>query len=623
MYIRTQHALAVGVSVNMRVIIMDIRLRLQNLKKHMKEKGIDIYYIPTNDYHNSEYVGDFFKCREYISGFTGSNGAMVITQDEAGLWTDGRYFIQAKEQLLDTGIALYKDGMEGVPKIKDYILSKLKANSKEKQTVIGFDGKCVVTAWVEDIIKSVSDFNVVISAENDLIGDIWQDRPKLKSKPVMCLDIKYAGESRQDKLKKLRNYMQEKNAAYHILTSLDDIAWLLNIRGNDIHCNPVVLSYLVISQNELLLFADEAAFDDNVRQRLCEAGVIFKDYDNIYEYVSSFENGSQVMLDKAIVNYAIVQNIPNEVSIINEINPTMLWKAVKNSTEIANEKIAHIKDGIAVTKFIYWLKKNVGKIPMTEISVSEKLEEIRSRGEHYIGPSFDTISGYAEHGAIVHYSATPETDFEIYADNFLLIDTGGHYLEGTTDITRTVMLGNATEEQKKYYTAVLRGNLNLCAAHFLHGCSGVALDYLARKPLWDMGCDYRHGTGHGVGYLLNVHEGPNAFRYKIVPALVENAVLEQGMITSDEPGIYLEGKYGIRLENLILCVEREKTEYGQFLGFEPLTFVPFDREAIDVEQMNKEERKLLNNYHTLVYNNIAEYLESDERKWLKEQCKPV
>lgn len=604
---------------------MDIKEKIDKFRTRMKEMGIDVYYIPTNDYHNSEYVGDFFKCREYISGFTGSAGTVVVTMDEAGLWTDGRYFIQAEAQLKDTGIKLYKSGMEGVPTIKQFIVDKLCGMENDDKThrILGFDGRCVSDVWAEDMRESIMCAGADIVSDVDLVGDIWNDRPVLSSKTVMCLDIRYAGESRESKIKRLREYMQSKRADYHVLTSLDDIAWLLNIRGDDVHCNPVIMSYLAVSMTDIVLFADRSAFGKDVSKELQNAGVSFRDYNDIYDYVKGFAGGSRIMIDKGIANYAVTSMLPDDAYIINAVNPTMLWKAVKNNAEVVNERVAHIKDGVAVTKFIYWLKSNVGKISMTEISVSEKLEEIRSRGENYIGPSFDTISGYAEHGAIVHYSATPETDIEIKADNFLLVDTGGHYLEGTTDITRTIMLGEATDEQKKYYTAVLRGNLNLCAAHFKYGCSGVALDYLARKPLWDMGCDYNHGTGHGVGYLLNVHESPNAFRYRIIPVPGENAVLEEGMITSDEPGIYLEGRFGIRLENLILCVKREKTEFGQFMGFEPLTFVPFDRAAIDTSLMTAYEIQLLNEYHRRVYDNIAGYLNEDERKWLKKQCEAL
>ena len=598
---------------------MNIGDRIENLRIRMREENVDMYFIPTNDYHSSEYVGDYFKCREYISGFTGSAGTVIVTMAEAGLWTDGRYFLQAEDQLKGTDIILHRSGEEDVLKPSEYIEKNI-----ENGQVVGFDGRTVSAKWAEELKEKLDKKGAGLRGSLDLVGDIWADRPVLKSDKVWLLDEKYAGESRDSKIERLREYMDEKGDDYHIITSLDDIAWLLNIRGNDIHCNPVVMSYLVVSQSEIILFADETSFSEQVKEELSKSGVTYKSYDDIYDYVKDIKPLERIMLDKNVVNYAIIENISKDAVIDEQVNPTILWKAKKNQTEVDNEKKAHIKDGVAVTKFIYWLKKNMGKIRMTELSVTEKLESIRSAGENYIGPSFDTIAGFAEHGAIVHYSATEETDKEIIPDGLLLVDTGGHYLEGTTDITRTILIGdNATDEQKMFYTAVLRGNLSLCAAKFKSGCSGVALDYLARKPLWDMGCDFNHGTGHGVGYLLNVHESPNAFRYRIIDTPGENAVLEEGMITSDEPGIYLAGKFGIRLENLIVCVKREKNEYGQFLGFEPLTYVPFDRSLIDTEGMNKEEIELLNEYHKKVYENISPYLTEEERVWLGRECEKI
>lgn len=598
---------------------MTIKKKIDALRGRMREENIDMYYIPTNDFHCSEYVGDYFKCREFISGFNGSAGTVIVTLDEAGLWTDGRYYLQAEEQLKGSGITLYKAGMEGVPKLREYIFNNL-----GKDMVLGCDGRVVSAAWIEDILKGFEVTGSKLNSSLDLVGDIWEERPELKSEPAMLLDVCYAGEMSESKIAKIREYMEKFGVSHHIVTSLDDIAWILNIRGNDVHCNPVVISYLIIERDNILLFADSNAFNTEVRKVLSEAGVVLKGYNEIYEYVRVIKAAGKVMLDKNIVNRAIVQNIPDDVNILDLVNPSMLWKAIKNRVEVENVKEAHIKDGVAVTRFIYWIKRNMGSISMTELSVTDKLEQFRKQNENYIGLSFNTIAGFGEHGAIVHYSATTETDIEIKPDNLLLVDSGGHYLEGTTDITRTILIGKkATDEQKRYYTAVLRGNLNLCDAHFKYGCSGVALDYLARKPLWDMGCDYNHGTGHGVGYLLNVHESPNAFRYRISATPGENAVLEEGMITSDEPGVYLEGKFGIRLENLVLCVKREKTEYGQFMGLESLTFVPFDRDVIDVSQMNEREKELLNNYHKKVYENISPYLSADEKEWLEKECAPM
>lgn len=595
---------------------MEISDRIEALRRRMREENVDIYYIPSNDFHNSEYVGSYFKCREFISGFDGSAGSVVISMKKAGLWTDGRYFIQAEKQLEKTGIVLYKSGIDGVPKIKDYITD----NILEGQ-VLGFDGRTVPVSWAEEIKERLSTKGAVINSELDLVGDIWQDRPAIKANPVMLLDVCYTGKTREDKIARIREYMKKYGADYHIVTSLDDIAWILNIRGSDIHCNPVVLSYLLIGMDEITLFAHKEAFGTEVMAALAKAGVSFSDYNSIYSRVKEFLSGSRVMFDKNIVNQAVAGNIPSDVKILDLVNPSVLWKAVKNSTETENIKKAHIKDGVIVTKFIYWVKKNIGKVHMTELSIAEKLEELRGMAKNYIGSSFDTIAGFGEHGAIVHYLATKDSDVKIEPKNLLLVDTGGHYLEGTTDITRTIWTGGSVpEEIKKLYTAVLRGNLNLCDAHFLHGCSGVSLDYIARKPLWDMGYDYNHGTGHGVGYLLNVHEAPNAFRFRILPCAGENAVLEEGMVTSDEPGVYIEGKFGIRLENLILCVKREKTPYGQFMGFEPLTLVPFDKELINISLMNDKEKSLLNAYHKKVYETLSPYLEKEERAWLKEAC---
>lgn len=593
---------------------MAIADRLKALREQMKKAGVTAYYIPTSDFHGSEYVGNHFKAREYISGFTGSAGIVVVTENEAGLWTDGRYFLQAEEQLAGSGITLYRHGQEGVPTIHQYLNDHLSSGQ-----VLGCDGRTVTAVWAEEKRKYFS-----LRCDLDLVGEIWKSRPKRSAEPATLLDVKYAGVSREEKMKQLRRWIKEKKADLYVLTSLDDIAWLLNIRGNDIPCNPVVLSYLVVSQEEAVLFAAQEAFSDEVSAALAEVGVRLMDYEKITAYLRSVSVDQRVVLDKTVVNQAIVGSIPENVTVFDEINPTVLWKAVKNPIEIQNEREAHIRDGVAVTRFIYWLKESVDKLPLTELRAAKKLEEFRRQTKGYLGPSFDPIAGYGPHGAIVHYSADEKSDAALLPENFLLLDTGGQYLQGTTDVTRTVFLGEkATQEQKKYYTAVLRGNLNLCGAKFREGCSGVALDYLARQPLWEMGCDYNHGTGHGVGYLLNVHESPNAFRYRILEQPGENAVLQEGMITSDEPGIYLEGKYGIRLENLILCVKREKTEFGQFMGFEPLTFVPFERKAIDPEQMSEREKMLLNNYHSQVFETLSPYLSRQEKDWLQDECAPV
>lgn len=583
----------------------------------MKEKKIDAYLVPTDDFHGSEYVGDYFKCRKYITGFTGSAGTAIITQDMAGLWTDGRYFIQAADQLRDTTIELFKSGEPGIPTVHQFLNDKL-----EEGMCLGFDGRTVSAREAEELQELLQEKHITFSVNDDLIGEIWEDRPVLSCEPVMELDVRWTGKSRADKIAEIREQMKAKEADTFILTSLDDIAWLLNIRGNDIHCCPVVLSYLVMMENELRLYANAAAFSEEIRSNLEADGVKIYPYDDVYSYVQTISSDKKVLLSRANVNSRLVSNIPSEVTILDEPNLTLLPKAVKNKTEMENERIAHIKDGIAVTKFIHWLKKNVTRTTITELSAAEKLYQFRSEQEHFLGDSFDPIIAYGTHAAIVHYSATEATDIPLEARGMVLADTGGHYLEGTTDITRTIVLGPVTAKEKKFFTAVLRGNLNLAAAKFKYGCTGLNLDYLARGPLWELGEDYNHGTGHGVGYLLNVHEGPNSFRWKNLPGNPA-PVLEEGMITSDEPGYYLENEFGIRHENLVLCKKAEKTSFGQFMCFEPLTMVPFDLEGINPEEMTERERKLLNDYHQKVYTTISPYLDEEEKEWLKQATREI
>lgn len=596
---------------------MTIKQKLNALRILMKEKKIDAYLVPTDDFHGSEYVGDYFKCRKYITGFTGSAGTAIITQDMAGLWTDGRYFIQAADQLRDTTIELFKSGEPGVPTVHQFLNDKL-----QEGMCLGFDGRTVSAREAEELQELLQEKHITFSVNDDLIGEIWEDRPVLSCEPVMELDIRWTGKSRADKIAEIREQMKAKEADTFILTSLDDIAWLLNIRGNDIHCCPVVLSYLVMMENELRLYANAAAFSEEIRSNLEADGVKIYPYDDVYSYVQSISSDKKVLLSRANVNSRLVSNIPSEVTILDEPNLTLLPKAVKNETEMENERIAHIKDGIAVTKFIHWLKKNVTRTTITELSTAEKLYQFRSEQEHFLGESFDPIIAYGTHAAIVHYSATEATDIPLEARGMVLADTGGHYLEGTTDITRTIVLGPVTAKEKKFFTAVLRGNLNLAAAKFKYGCTGLNLDYLARGPLWELGEDYNHGTGHGVGYLLNVHEGPNSFRWKNLPGNPA-PVLEEGMITSDEPGYYLENEFGIRHENLVLCKKAEKTSFGQFMCFEPLTMVPFDLEGINPEEMTERERKLLNDYHQKVYTTISPYLDEEEKEWLKQATREI
>lgn len=591
--------------------------RLEQLRRIMCEKGIDVYLIPTSDFHESEYVGDHFKCREFLTGFTGSAGTAVVTKEEAGLWTDGRYFVQAAKQLEGSGFTLRKMGQEGVPSVNEYLQEVMPQGG-----VLGFDGRVVNGSLGQEFSELLETKQVSFSCEEDLVGMLWENRPKLSAKPVWILDEKYTGKSAAQKLEDLRKAMEENHAGVHVLTTLDDIVWLFNIRGGDVPHNPVVLSYVVMTREECFLFINEETLDDTVKAYLEGLHVTVKPYDDIYEFVKGFR-GERVLLERSKVNYAIVNNLDSSNRIIDRMNPTAAAKAVKNPTEIDNERLAHIKDGVAVTKFMYWLKKNVGKVPMTEISAADYLQSLRKQQEGYLEDSFSTISAYGENAAMCHYSATPESNRAIEPKGLYLVDSGGQYYEGTTDITRTIAVGPVTDEERQHFTLVAMSMLRLGHAKFLYGCRGLSLDYAARQPLWERGLNYDHGTGHGVGYLLNVHERPNGIRYKMVPERMDSAVIEEGMICSDEPGIYIEGSHGIRTENLIVSKKAEKNSYGQFMEFEFLTFVPIDLDALDVSLMEKRDIQYLNEYHRQVYEKIVPYLTEEEGQWLKEATREI
>ena len=594
-----------------------IQERLKELRAQMQERGIDIYIVPTSDFHQSEYVGEYFKARKYMTGFTGSAGTAVITKEEAGLWTDGRYFIQAEKQLESSTVKLFKMGEEGVPKVEEYVKDHLTEGS-----CIGFDGRVMDAKSGEKYAKMAEEKKAALYVKEDLVGNIWKDRPQLPANKVWILEDAYAGRSMADKIADVRTKMQKEGADIHILSSLYDIAWLLNLRGGDIDHVPVFLSFVSIEKEQILLFINPQILDKEVQDYLEKNHVTIRPYEDIYTYAQNLQK-VKVLISAEETNYRIAECIREHAEVLEGENPSLMLKAVKNETELKNTREAHLKDAAAVTKFMYWLKTNIGKVEISEISASDYLEERRKEQEHYLDLSFDTISAYGPHGAMMHYSATKESNAVLKPEGFLLVDSGGHYLEGTTDITRTFALGALTDEEKQHFTAVCRSNMNLANAKFLYGCCGINLDILARGPLWDLGIDYRCGTGHGVGHILNVHEGPNGFRWKIVPERNDSGKLEEGMITTDEPGVYIEGKYGIRTENELICVKDEKNEYGQFMRFENITYVPIDLDAILPEEMSAKERRELNEYHQMVYEKVSPYLTDEEREWLKTYTRPI
>lgn len=588
--------------------------RLAALREQMRKRNISVYLVPTADFHESEYVGEHFKERAFITGFTGSAGTAVITMTEAGLWTDGRYFVQAKEQLSGTTVTLYKMGEEGVLSIPEYLEEKLGEGD-----CLGFDGRCVNGSWGRKLEELVQKKHGRLSVDEDLIDLIWGDRPPLSREQAWILDPAYSGQSTKNKLAAVRAYMKAQGADIHLVTSLCDIAWLLNLRGRDISYVPVVLSYLAVTEEHCELFVQEEALKPDVTASLQKNGVSVSPYETFYDYASSIRD-RRILLDSSLVNYRILTSVAGNNQIVDAANPEERLRAVKNPVELSNIRVAHEKDAVAMCHFMYWLKNAMGSGEQTELSAAEYLRKLREGQEGFLDLSFETICAYGPHGAIVHYAATEKTSVPLKPEGFLLVDSGGHYLEGTTDITRTFALGPVTPQMKADYTRVLRGNLALMNARFLYGCTGKNLDILAREPLWEEHLDYKHGTGHGVGYVLNVHEGPNAFRWK---QTAEEAVLEEGMVTTDEPGLYLEHQYGIRLENELVCRKDGKNEYGQFMYFENLTYVPFDLDAVDPSQMTDRERGWLNRYHRDVYDVVSSHLTGDELEWLKTATRAI
>ena len=590
-----------------------IKERLMKLREEMNKEGMQAYIIPTSDFHETEYVSEYFAARKYMSGFTGSAGVLVVLLDKAGLWTDGRYFIQAANQLAGSGIDLMKQGQEDTPSIEEYIVTNLTQGS-----IVGFDGRVMNVNDANKYKQAFMMHDIKMVTDKDLVGRIWDDRPALPCTETFHYDEKYAGKSISEKLTQVREAMKGYNCRSHIVTKIDEIAWLYNLRAHDVPHFPVALAYTIIKENDAMIYIDASRLDEESKTLFAQNHIQVKDYEAIYEDVKTLEG--PILVDGNFVNSKIVYSLNTEI--VYAQDPIVLLKAMKNEIELANTRNAHIKDGVACTKFMYWLMQNVNN-GISEMSAQEKLQELRKEQADYLEDSFNTICAYKEHAAMMHYSSNEETNVELKPEGMLLVDSGGQYLDGTTDITRTFVLGSITEEEKKWFTLALKGHIRLEKANFLYGCRGLNLDILARGPLWDLDMDYQCGTGHGVGHLSNVHEAPNGFRWKIVPERNDSCVLEDGMITSNEPGVYVEGEFGIRHENEMVVVKGNKNFYGQFMHFETLTFVPFDRKGIDKSLLSEDELAWLNDYHASVYEKISPFLTNEEAEWLKEACRPL
>lgn len=598
-----------------------INQRIKDLRSLMKKEEIDMYIIPSSDFHQSEYVGEYFECRQFMSGFTGSSGTLLVTQEESILWTDGRYFIQAEEELKYSEIQLYKMGEENVPTMKEYFDVNLK-----NDMCVGFDGRVISKSEITTCINNITRIflkGIEIKYDLDLVGEIWTDRKSLPKAKAFLHKLEYTGQDFSRKLARLRKAMEEKYTNTHIMTSLDDIAWLFNIRGGDIKNNPVLLAYAIVTMEEVYLFTDKEKLNDEIYNELKEENVKVLAYEYIYQFVKTLSGENTILLDPNKVNYRIYESISDESKIVQGTNPVLLFKAIKNNIELKNIRNSHIKDGVAFTKFMYWLKTNIGKIEITEMSASEKLESLRREQDHFIEPSFDSISAYKEHGAIMHYRASEDTNYKLEEKDLYLIDSGGQYIDGTTDITRTIGLGEVKDEQRKDFTNVVRGMIRLSMVKFLHGCTGHNLDILARGPMWDLGIDYKSGTGHGIGYVLNVHEAPNGFRWRVVPERNDSSILEEGMVTTNEPGIYVKDSHGIRIENTLVTRKCEKNDYGQFMNFETITFAPIDLDVIEKDLMLSNEIEFLNKYHKEVFEKISPFLNEEETAWLKHYTREI
>ena len=594
-----------------------INERLAALRRGMQEAGIDWYIVPSGDCHGSEYLSDYFRTMRFISGFTGSAGTVLVGKEKALLWTDGRYFIQAERELSGSEFELMRMAQAGVPTIPEYLKSELRDGE-----VLGFDGRMTTVKLVEEWEKALAEKNGKLKADRDLLGEIWTDRPAQSFSTPFLLDVKYTGRTAAEKLAAVREKMKEEGADVHFLSSLDDIAWLLNLRGDDVPNNPVVFGFVKLTADEAVLYCRRERFAEEVKKALNEQGVSLKEYEAFWADAAGTEAGTTVLFDPAKTAYLLKASLPAGTETVAKTNPTTLMKCVKNPVEQEALRESHRKDGVAMVKWLYWLKHHPDPESLSEIDVSDYLEKCR-REQGAFELSFGTIAAMGPNAAMMHYSASPAAYSMIKKQGFLLVDSGGQYYDGTTDITRTIAMGPLSEDEKRHYTAVLRSFLRLGAAKFLKGVTCYFLDILARGPVWDLGIDYRCGTGHGVGFCLNVHEGPNGFRWAKPASLDGLVVLEPGMVTTDEPGVYIEGAYGIRIENELLCVADEENEYGQFFRFEHLTLCPIDVTPVMTELLSPDEKAAFNAYHAMVYERLRSGLTAEEAGWLKEITRPI
>lgn len=593
-----------------------MKKEIVELRKLMAEKSIDAYYVPSGDFHSSEYVNDYFKAREFMSNLTGESGELIVTQDGAWLWTDGRYFLQAEQQLAGTEIELMRMAEPGVPTVHEFMTELVRKHNEEepcKSFTLGFDGRVVPGSFVAVSEEIFADFdNVMIKWDEDLVDRVWKTRPELKPTEIYELPLSSAGVSAEDKIAAVREEMKKQGADYLLITDLMESAWLFNLRASDILYTPVFFAYTILTQEDVRLYVMKGALANGLPQHLDFVKVC--DYDNIYEDVAALAEDRTLWLDSGSTNYALYHSIPEGMKLHEAMTPIAMMKAVKNETEIASSKHAHIKDGVAVTKLIKWVKDNVGKIHMTEITVADKLKEFRFEQEGCFDLSFETISGYGPNGAIIHYAPTPETDAEILPEGFLLLDSGAQFIDGTTDITRTIAVGPLTQEMIDDYTYVLKSHIAVARFAIEPGMTGIDLDAASRKPLREVGLDFKHGLSHGVGHVLGVHEGPNVLRR--VPTPIE---IKAGMIMSNEPGVYIDGKFGVRTENLVLFKEDEN---GNVVN-EPITCVPYERKAINASLLTDDEIAWLNDYNKWVRETLVPLLDEETAAFVTEETEPI